>query len=139
MMTFDTLLKTFEKCNWDDIETVNRLSNEVFEYLLSNKKVLTNLVCNIANSKELLGMCEYDAVLNKIVLFSNEGLRLRIHIFKDRCADRIHNHRWTFSAKVLCGEYVHTIFDNNLNLSEKLKYTIINASGASYEGENDNY
>lgn len=56
--------------------------------------------------------CESYDTMDKIVLWANadRSTRLRLHIFRPGYSDRPHNHRWSFAARVLAGEYLHSIY-----------------------------
>jgi hypothetical protein len=123
MEKFLSLIEPLNNCDWDDVDIVSQHALQALGYLNDNREVLTDLVVRAANDPTLLAMCEFDAVLYKLVIYATPAVRLRIHIFKKGCADRAHNHRWTFSAHVLNGGYTHTIYDSNMELSTSMKYT----------------
>jgi predicted metal-dependent enzyme (double-stranded beta helix superfamily) len=60
--------------------------------------------------QRLFSLSEHYDILDKIVLYADERYRIRLHIFGDGYFDRPHNHRWSYSSKILSGGYRHTIY-----------------------------
>lgn len=56
--------------------------------------------------------CEHLRSLDKLVIFDDpdSGVRLRLHLFKDRFLDLPHNHRWTFTSLMLRGGYTSFVY-----------------------------
>jgi hypothetical protein len=57
------------------------------------------------------------ALLDKLVLWDDPtGFRVRLRVFLPGYFDRPHNHRWSYSSRVLIGQYRHILFwDVNLD------------------------
>jgi predicted metal-dependent enzyme (double-stranded beta helix superfamily) len=84
---------------------------------LSEKNKLKQLLLAAKKDERLFSMSEHYDILDKIVLHSDEKCRIRLHVFGDGYFDRPHNHRWSYSSKILSGSYQHTIYslDKTIN------------------------
>jgi hypothetical protein len=124
MNQFLSLIEPLSKGDWNDVAFVNTHSGKVFDYLLENKKLLTEMMMQAADNPAMINMCEDDGIVYKVALYTGSEVRIRFHVFKDSLIDRAHDHRWTFSAKVLLGKYVHTIFDADTSkITDQVKYS----------------
>jgi hypothetical protein len=87
-------------------------SQKFLEDFCNKKNVIKDILLDLPKNKNLFHMCEHYDILDKIVLFSDEesDLRLRLHIFADDYFDRPHNHRWSYTSRILSGGYIHRIF-----------------------------
>lgn len=77
---------------------------------LSNSSKLKERLEIVKNDRELFSLSEHYDILDKIVLYTDEKYRIRLHIFGEGYFDRPHNHRWSYSSKILSGSYRHTIY-----------------------------
>jgi hypothetical protein len=111
--TLEEQLRSLDAMDWEDTEAVQEKTAGVLARLANDRALLRALLEGALEDPDLLSMCEYDPVLNKIVLYSDpdRGLRLRIHVFKEGGPDRPHNHRWPFASRVLYGGYRHVLFE----------------------------
>lgn len=76
----------------------------------SHRDRLKQLLLAAKEDERLFSMSEHYDILDKIVLYSDEKCRIRLHIFGEGYFDRPHNHRWSYSSKILSGSYQHTIY-----------------------------
>ncbi|MBF6187045.1 MULTISPECIES: hypothetical protein [Nocardia] len=117
--------------DWASPPAVRSAVQPLFDLAVDDKDFLRALLTNTEHDPHLQAMCERYDFMDKVVAFdSDEGVRIRFHLFRPGYFDRPHNHRWPFGSVVLAGEYVHTIFgtpelaatpDNELTvLSESL-------------------
>ncbi|MBS0031788.1 hypothetical protein ACTJJ0_32650 [Chitinophaga sp. 22321] len=125
--------------NWDDLQEVERSTTGILQELATHKSLLSQFIAAVETNNTLMELSEYDAVLIKLVLFDDRGIRLRLHIFKDDAVDRAHNHRWTFAGKVLKGGYKHILYSTEKELSTALRYTDLKPVVIRYEKAGDGY
>lgn len=76
----------------------------------SDPEKLKQYLLTAKEDTNLLALSEHYDILDKIVLYADEKYRIRLHIFGDGYFDRPHNHRWSYSSKILSGSYRHTIY-----------------------------
>lgn len=55
-------------------------------------------------------MCERYDFLDKLVLYADGEIRVRLHRYRAGYYDRPHLHRWSFFAGIARGRYLHRIF-----------------------------
>lgn len=75
---------------------------------------LENIIANRALFATVLsGSYTHDNGFDKIVLFSNDNLKIRLHIWWPNHRpffENIHNHRWDFCSKLLLGSYENEVY-----------------------------
>jgi len=105
----DWLKESIREIDWDDIETVRRLSYPLLKGLGDDPVWLGRLLASAIENPALRPMFEHYDILDKIVLYDDEetGARLRLHIFLPGYFDRPHDHRWAYTTYILSGEYEH--------------------------------
>jgi hypothetical protein len=85
-------------------------STTVLDMLTADRALLSELTDAVPNDPHLVGLCEHYDILDKIVLHdAPAGWRLRLHVFLDGYFDRPHNHRWTYTSRILSGSYAHPL------------------------------
>lgn len=96
--------------DWNDFENAGAATREVVHRLAEDQDSLRKLVYNVEHQPDLLDMCERHQLLDYIVLYDalDRGIRLRLHISTDDHFDRPHDHRFSFSSRILAGGYTHT-------------------------------
>ncbi|PWU15156.1 MAG: hypothetical protein C5B45_03140 [Chlamydiae bacterium] len=92
-----------------ELENFSSKSQEILEDL-SNRRKLKQYLRAVKKDQRLLSLSEHYDILDKVVLYADEQCRIRLHIFGDGYFDRPHNHRWSYSSKILSGSYRHTIY-----------------------------
>jgi hypothetical protein len=98
--------------DWDDLPAVGAASDKLLTTLDHDRTLLTALTARTAGDPALADLCEHYDILDKIVLHDDPtGWRLRLHVFLPGYYDRPHNHRWTYSSRILAGSYTHTLYD----------------------------
>ena len=79
--------------------------------LTSQRRMLRDILLDLPERPDLLGLCEHYDILDKIVLHDDpSGVRVRLHIFLPGYFDRPHNHRWSYASTILRGQYRHYLF-----------------------------
>lgn len=83
---------------------------------------LRQLVLDVPNNKELLSDSTHYERVDKLVLWNSDdkAMQVRLHIYANQpCSGKArnladiseaHNHRWSFSTRILSGGYFHTIY-----------------------------
>lgn len=109
----ETRLRSLDGLDWENPESVQGPAAELLDGVAEDREGLRLLLENVLDTPSLLSMCEYDPVLDKIVLHVDRerDLRLRLHVFRPGGPDRPHNHRWSFVTRVLNGGYRHVLFE----------------------------
>jgi hypothetical protein len=92
--------------NWKDLAAVAAANDKLLTALDSDRTTLRELTERALSNPELLHPCEHYDILDKIVLHDDpSGWRLRLHVFLPGYFDRPHNHRRTYSSRILHGSY----------------------------------
>ena len=83
---------------------------------------LRQLVLDVPNNKELLSDSTHYERVDKLVLWNSDdkAMQIRLHVYANQpCSGKArnladiseaHNHRWSFSTRILSGGYFHTIY-----------------------------
>ena len=87
---------------------------------------LRRLVVDVPNTKELFSDSTHYERVDKLVLWNSDdkAMQIRLHVYANQpCSGRAHNladiseahnHRWSFSTRILSGGYFHTIYRMDL-------------------------
>ncbi|MCP5506774.1 MAG: hypothetical protein H7A37_00515 [Chlamydiales bacterium] len=95
---------------------------------LSSKALgqLRKLVLDVPNHKELFSDSTHYERVDKLVLWNSadKAMQIRLHVYANQlCSGKVHNladiseahnHRWSFSTRILSGGYFHTIYRMDL-------------------------
>jgi predicted metal-dependent enzyme (double-stranded beta helix superfamily) len=104
--------------NWHDLAAVHASSDKLLTEL-ADPRLLRELTERAINTPDLLALCEHYDILDKLVLHNDpSGWRLRLHVFLPGYFDRPHNHRWTYSSRILHGHYTHTLYGSDDQLDD---------------------
>lgn len=95
--------------DWSDLPETHRLTSEFLQDLAADRAALRRLIERARADPVLRSMCERHRLLDKIVLYDagQRGLRLRLHISTSEHLDRPHDHRFSFTSRILTGGYRH--------------------------------
>lgn len=105
------MIETFDKLDldWSNLPETHKDARGLLEELSKDKAALRTMINRTRETPELMEMCERHRLLDKIVIHSAEtGARLRIHISTREHRDRPHDHRFSFTSRILAGGYRHT-------------------------------
>ncbi|WP_019633421.1 hypothetical protein [Actinomadura atramentaria] len=96
--------------DWSDLARTHRTTRDLLEELAADKDALRALVDRVREEPSLMAMCERHRLLDKIVVYDGgeRGFRLRLHISTREHRDRPHDHRFSFTSRILSGHYRHT-------------------------------
>lgn len=98
--------------DWENLADVDRASGALLELVADHPDLLAQLLAMAREVAPLREMCESYDILDKVVLLNDAeaGYRLRLHVFRPGYFDRPHNHRWTYTSRILRGSYQHTLY-----------------------------
>ncbi|MEU9047983.1 MULTISPECIES: hypothetical protein [unclassified Kitasatospora] len=105
--------------DWNDMAVLNEQLDELLEELATSPTWLNDAFDHVLATPDLLVQSERLQELDRVVLVNDEasGVRVRLHVFRQRFFDRPHNHRWSFGTRILAGSYRHYIFGDYPDLS----------------------
>lgn len=106
--------------NWDDIEDASKVTYEIAHRLGDDRELLAALVDRVPHTPELREKCEIHSLDDKIVIWDapEKGLRIRLRLANTQQYERVHNHRYSFTAYLLHGMYYHTLYATDQPLDE---------------------
>ena len=105
------LFESLDDLDWDDLVAVRERTSEVLDACDRDRSMIGRMLDRVPKQPELRSLCEHYDILDKLVLHDDpSGWRLRLHIFLTGYFDRPHNHRWTYTTRLLSGAYTHTLY-----------------------------
>jgi hypothetical protein len=126
--------------DWTDLAAVAAASTEVLNHLATNRPLLGNLASAVIMQPDLARLCEHYDILDKIVLRDDpDGWRLRLHVFLDGYFDRPHNHRWTYTSRILSGKYTHTLYGTDHEFTDEVDVSALTPRLVRTEEPGDTY
>jgi hypothetical protein len=111
--------------DWSDIEAAADTTRAVARTLGDDRELLRALIDRVPNTPELREKCELHALDDKIVIWDDQekGLRIRLRLANSNQYERVHNHRYSFTAYLLYGTYYHTLYSTDQPLDETADVT----------------
>ncbi len=107
----ETIIEPLRSLDWEDTDTVEAATVKALAMLTSQRRMLRDILLDLPERPDLLGLCEHYDILDKIVLHDDpSGVRVRLHVFLPGYFDRPHNHRWSYASAILRGQYRHYLF-----------------------------
>jgi hypothetical protein len=107
--------------DWNDLPAVNSAATALLGQLAANRTILADLTAQMVENPHLAALCEHYDILDKLVLHDDpSGWRLRLHVFLDGYFDRPHNHRWTYTSRILTGSYTHTLYGTDHEFTDEV-------------------
>ena len=107
----ETIIEPLRSLDWEDTDAVEAATVKALAMLTSRRRMLRDILVDLPERPDLLGLCEHYDILDKIVLHDDpSGVRVRLHIFFPGYFDRPHNHRWSYASTILRGQYRHYLF-----------------------------
>jgi hypothetical protein len=107
--------------DWADLPAVTAASTVLLERLDADRPLLAAMLDRTADQPGLAALCEHYDILDKLVLHDDPaGWRLRLHVFLGGYFDRPHNHRWTYTSRILSGTYTHTLYGPDDGLTDEV-------------------
>jgi len=111
--------------DWDDLEQAAELTREIAHRIGDDRALLGALVDRAAVLPELREKCEIHSLDDKIVIWDEpeKGLRIRLRLANTKQYERVHNHRFSFTAYLLNSTYYHTLYATDQPLDETADVT----------------
>ncbi|MFI9580475.1 hypothetical protein ACIHCQ_01165 [Streptomyces sp. NPDC052236] len=134
------LTKPLHNLNWDDTPAVEAATSNVLATLADDGDLLRRLAHLVPQDEHLSRLSEHYDILDKLVLHDDPaGWRLRLHVFLPGHFDRPHNHRWTYSSRILRGSYQHTLYGLDDILDEGMEVAALQPYMVRTETAGDSY
>jgi hypothetical protein len=134
------LTKPLHSLNWDDTPAVDAATSKVLAALADDRDLLQRLAHQVPQDDHLSGLSEHYDILDKLVLHDDPtGWRIRLHVFLPGYYDRPHNHRWTYSSRILRGSYHHTLYGLDDILDEAMDVSALQPYMVRTETAADSY
>jgi len=96
------------------------------EKIISDRILIIDMLNNVLNDELLISKSECYDFLDKIICYSDEesSVYMRVSLFNDKYANRIHYHRWDYTACVLAGSYTQFLYGlhNENDITELFPY-----------------
>jgi hypothetical protein len=114
--------------NWSDLPATHQTTRELLKELADDRETLRMLVDRVREEPSLQAMCERHKLLDKIVIYDGgeRGFRLRLHISTREHRDRPHDHRFSFTSRILTGRYRHTRHELVGDIDESIPWHVQN-------------
>ncbi|MBT0770054.1 hypothetical protein KIH74_14035 [Kineosporia sp. J2-2] len=112
--------------DWADLPGTHQVTRELLKELAADRDTLRLLVDRAREDAALRAMCERHRLLDKIVIYDGgeRGFRLRLHISTREHRDRPHDHRFSFTSRIITGRYRHTRHELVGELDENLPWHV---------------
>jgi hypothetical protein len=114
------VMEQLPSVDWSDIEEAAEVTRGIALRIGDDRPLLTALVDRVPSVPELREKCECHALDDKIVIWDDQdrGLRIRLRLANTSQYERVHNHRYSFTAYLLNGVYHHTLYGTDQPLDE---------------------
>jgi hypothetical protein len=102
--------------DWSDIRAAGERAGAILEELAARPGLLRQLLEAVLQDEALLSMCERHQPFDKIVLChaDDRGFRIRLHVWRRTEFERAHQHRFSFTSRMLQGRYRHVLYNHSL-------------------------
>lgn len=100
----------FSTISNESFEIFSKTSQEIIEKIATDKKLIINMLNNVLEDERLIRKSECYDFLDKIICYEDEEKQMRISLFNDKYANRIHYHRWDYTAYILSGNYTQYFY-----------------------------
>jgi hypothetical protein len=119
------IMNDLPSVDWDDLDAAAEITREVAHRIGDDRTLLRTLVSRAAVVPELRDKCEIHTLDDKIVIWDDQakGLRIRLRLANTQQYERVHNHRFSFTAYLLNGTYYHTLYGTDQPLDETADVT----------------
>ncbi len=118
----------FKNISNDSFDEFSTTSVQALKKIVNNKSVILEMLDHVLEDEVLIEKSECYDFLDKIVIFSDEekGVYARVSLFNNKYSNRIHYHRWNYSAYILSGGYkqmIYGIANGNEDITNLYPYT----------------
>lgn len=102
----------FNNVSNESFSKFSETAGQVIEKLMLDKATIIEMLENVLEDEELIKKSECYDFLDKIICFSDDDadIHMRISLFNDKYANRIHYHRWDYVACILSGAYTQYFY-----------------------------
>ncbi|MFF9393450.1 hypothetical protein [Streptomyces griseoluteus] len=116
----EALMSSLPTVRWDELERAAEITDAIARRLGDDGALLRTLVARAIRTPELRQKFECHALDDKIVIWDDQekGLRIRLRLANTEQYERVHNHRYSFTAYILHGAYQHTLYATDQPLDE---------------------
>ena len=116
----EALMASLPAVRWDDLESAAEITAAIARRLGDDRALLRTLLARATRTPELRQKFECHALDDKIVIWDDQakGLRIRLRLANTDQYERVHNHRYSFTAYILHGAYQHTLYATDQPLDE---------------------
>ncbi|MGW7406415.1 hypothetical protein ACWGI9_22240 [Streptomyces sp. NPDC054833] len=116
----EALMASLPTVRWDELERAAEITDAIARRLGDDHALLRTLVARAIRTPELRRKFECHALDDKIVIWDDQekGLRIRLRLANTDQYERVHNHRYSFTAYILHGAYQHTLYATDQPLDE---------------------
>ncbi|WP_433358861.1 hypothetical protein [Streptosporangium sp. CA-115845] len=140
MTVIDDHIPALRAADWNDTAHVEASTAGLLAELAADPAALRAAVEAISGDRHLQQLCEHYDILDKLVLHDDpSGFRVRLHLFGPEHYDRPHNHRWTYSARLLSGSYTHTLYGTEEGFDETTDVSRLHPTMVRTEHTGDGY
>lgn len=107
------LLDEQEPFDWGNLRASGDRADALLARIAGDPHLLRALLTRAAEDDALLSMCERHRPFDKIVLYDggDRNFRIRLHIWRTTEFERAHQHRFSFTSRLLQGHYRHVLYD----------------------------
>ncbi|MEU7829507.1 hypothetical protein [Nonomuraea sp. NPDC049129] len=108
-MTSSDWLDELEPLDWKDLRGAHRRTRAILSRLAADKDLLTQRVRSIELDADRLKASEVHPLINRLILHQSDpqGFHIRLHMSPGSRDLVPHDHKYSFSAYVLRGGYIH--------------------------------
>ncbi|OKI09458.1 hypothetical protein A6A06_01790 [Streptomyces sp. CB02923] len=95
--------------DWDDLRDAHRRCRSVLDRLAGDRGLLSRLVAEIEHDPVRLATSEIHPLINRLILYQDDArhFQVRLHMSPGSRELVPHDHKYSFTAYVLAGAYVH--------------------------------
>ncbi|MEV5581528.1 hypothetical protein [Streptomyces parvus] len=95
--------------DWSNARSVHRQCRSVLTRLAGDRPLLSRLVHEIEHDPKRLAESEIHPLINRLIAYQDDerGFQIRVHMSPGSRELVPHDHKYTFTAYVLAGAYVH--------------------------------
>ncbi|CAM5501879.1 hypothetical protein SXANM310S_03609 [Streptomyces xanthochromogenes] len=98
--------------DWADLEKAHQHNAAFLAALSADTDALRKLVDGVRTDPQLWDMCEHNRLFDKLVLHDapDRNFRIRLHVWSNMEVAAPHDHRWSFTTRLLAGTYDHVLY-----------------------------
>jgi hypothetical protein len=98
--------------DWTDLDKAHQNNAAFLAALSADTDALRQLVDGVRTDPRLWDMCEHNRLFDKLVLHDapERNFRIRLHVWSDMEVAAPHDHRWSFTTRLLVGTYEHVLY-----------------------------